>query len=122
MLSLVNPERFSLLELLDEGFVKGDLVLKGSDNEPAVLVTDSETFGVRQVLTSNTLLLVDPISKETISLNAYLELVKMQPRLEKLLELLDAYPYKGPLEETRMASRQVRHSQLTKSLQIMSLF
>jgi hypothetical protein len=95
-----------LLETRELGVFKG--LLAQSTTETAVFCTQKATYSLRQVSTSNTLLLAHPESLKTVSLSSYLELQKIPPKLERLKDVLEAYPYKGPIEEQRMAEQNVR--------------
>lgn len=98
-----------LLETLN----KGDSIhIKGTENENAVLCTDTRTYDILETETSNSLLLVEglkfkdslkadgerSISKVTVSgvFYDYLEVKASKPRLHRLYEMLNKTLYKGP--------------------------
>jgi hypothetical protein len=91
----------SLLNQLDS------FVLKGLEKDVACLCTQKHTFQLRQVLTSNTLLTLTKSQSPTELFNSYLELVPMLPKYDRLVDLLENYPYKGPIEEERMSVQLV---------------
>ena len=101
------PEKH--LELLQMTDVNSFGVFKGltQSNETAVFCTKIATYSLRQVSTSNTLLLAHPETFQAVSLNSYLELQKIGPKLERVKDVLESYPYKGPREEQRMAEQNV---------------
>ncbi|KAB0805496.1 hypothetical protein PPYR_02466 [Photinus pyralis] len=98
-----------LLETFNE---QGVVYVKGEDNENAVLCTDTATYDLLETETSNALLLVESLhfrdsvtdsapkatSKVTVKgvFYDYLEVTPTKPNLQRLHELLDKRPYKGP--------------------------
>lgn len=121
-----DGEDLVLLELepglLSDLDAKDSWVFKGpTDDHQAVLCTGNSTFSVRRVLTSNTLLLLPSHGTSpkttTTRLYEYLECSRILPRLETLEELLEAYPYKGPLQESRRIQKDFElHQKMTQQL------
>lgn len=113
---------YKLLQL-DENLLKqfaenGTVFIKGSDSENAVICTETATYDVLEIETSNSLLLMkelkfnddlkDNTSKSTSNTTIhsifydYLELIHSKPHLQKLQSLLDKSVYKGPEHENEI--------------------
>ncbi|KAI9206981.1 sister chromatid cohesion protein Dcc1 [Polychytrium aggregatum] len=92
------------------------IIIKGGEDDEATLCTDTQTFAVKEVQTSNTLLMICPLGRspallpETAapstppmlpyalkeSVFSYIELIPCPPRLERLRRMLSESPYNGP--------------------------
>lgn len=87
-----KQQRYRLLELDDVDRIGATaLTVKSNGNDGAVLCTDTATFVMKKVETSNALLLIDrsrDSSTVLASLDAYYECVKAQPSLQRLAQLL----------------------------------
>lgn len=118
---LVYKEKFeknsySLLELaspaLIEAFESGSsIVIKGLPEDEAVLCTDSKTFVVRQVNTSNSIVLVNKSTQDQKSyvhddVSNTIELLPCIARLGRLDELLKETSYSGPENESSLDSKK----------------
>ncbi|KAI9488097.1 sister chromatid cohesion protein Dcc1 [Zychaea mexicana] len=101
---------YSLIELSNEQIAEaiessGELVIKGLPEDEAVLCTHDQTFGLRQVNTSNSLLLArqempnDPDLHVIDDLSHTVEVVPCLARLTRLDELLQPTRYSGQASE-----------------------
>lgn len=97
--------RYRLLELNHDALLKAEeLTIKGGDEDDVYICTESMTFRVREVNTSNLSLLTLP-TPDTDNQHAsiiamtktYLEPTKTAGRIDQLRTLLEAAPYDGPL-------------------------
>ncbi|KAK4520098.1 uncharacterized protein ATC70_008228 [Mucor velutinosus] len=98
LVELGTPE---LLEAFESGI---DIVIKGLADDEAVLCTESKTYIVRQVNTSNSLLLTtkDPMSNQHIvhdDMSSTIELLPCIARLNRIDELLKESSYSGSENE-----------------------
>lgn len=123
-----GTEEFKLLEV-DESILRellhDGLIIKGAENDEAVLCTSSTTFAIKYVSTSNTVLLIPPqhtapqaenmgssadgkdrIEQTNAGVMAtaagLIELVETAPRLDELKTLLNQRPYTEDLDEEQM--------------------
>jgi sister chromatid cohesion protein DCC1 len=101
------------------------LIIKGAENDEAVLCTSSTTFAIKYVSTSNTVLLIPPqhtapqaenmgssadgkdrIDQANAGVMAtaagLIELVETAPRLDELKSLLNQRPYTEDLDEEQV--------------------
>ncbi|KAJ3023673.1 Sister chromatid cohesion protein DCC1 [Thoreauomyces humboldtii] len=98
-----------------------ELVIRGLETDEAVICTDTSTYAVRSVQTSNSMLLLRPLddhlndwdaSRPVYSVqdcvSAYTELTPCLPRLDRLAVLLKDSVYRGPEEEARGIKRRNR--------------
>ncbi|KAF2879677.1 hypothetical protein ILUMI_26483 [Ignelater luminosus] len=112
----LHNNNYRLLQLdnhLLETLNKGDSIrIKGTENENAVLCTDTRTYDILETETSNSLLLVQGLRfKDSLKANSersiskvtasgifydYLEVKVSKPRLHRLYEILNKTLYKGP--------------------------
>lgn len=87
-----KQQRYRLLELDDaERIGSSALTIKSNGSDGAVLCTDTATFVMKRVETSNALLLIDrprDAAAVVASLDAYYECVRAQPSLQRLAQLL----------------------------------
>ncbi|CAO3612565.1 unnamed protein product [Mucor hiemalis] len=129
---LVYKEKFeknsySLVELgtpaLVEAFESGSsIVIKGLPEDEAVLCTDSKTFVVRQVNTSNSIILIE---KEVRDQRSYvhdnvsntIELLPCIARLSRLDELLKDTSYSGPEKESSESKKLYTFTDLLSVVQ-----
>jgi hypothetical protein len=96
-------DSFELLEL--DSHLCADihsLVFKGLEKDSAVLTSHQQTFQIRRVYTSNTLLIVSDQGQVSKSLDSYYELCPVRPKVDRMKQWLEKVPYCGPIEETRM--------------------
>lgn len=120
-----------MLETIKEGDL---IVIKGDDDENAVLCTDTKTYNVVETETSNSLLLsqnvkfkedlTDGGDRTTSAITVsgifydYLEVVSCKPHLGKLKEILNKTLYKGPeLEGDIDQSLLFTHEELLDTIQ-----
>jgi sister chromatid cohesion protein DCC1 len=105
-------------------FTMRRLYIRGDETDDAVLCTDSETYNIREVQVSNSLLLAkgtgpsapindhqqqhDDLSEQQqqqytfevhTCFSSYLELQHTRPKLERLRDLLMQAPYTGSLDQ-----------------------
>jgi sister chromatid cohesion protein DCC1 len=97
--------------------------IKGKENEEAVLCTDTRTFAIKLVESTNTMLLI-PTSqiasqKEEIvgSLSRHYELVEIVPKLHQLKALLCERLYAGQDSEPKQKGRIFTFDQLKARIQ-----
>lgn len=88
------------------------IVIKGLADDEAVLCTESKTFIVRQVNTSNSLVLTnkDPISDQHIvhdDISSTIELLPCVARLGRIDELLRDSSYSGHENEREIINNKV---------------
>jgi sister chromatid cohesion protein DCC1 len=128
------PAQYQLLELdgpllqalgLDArgrptGAPPATLVLRGEPTDGAVLCTASRTYQARQAEVSNTLLLLRgpdgaaPMGWEIVAATgAYVELLPAPARLDKLLALLQQWPYAGDDAERDAAADRADRQRYT---------
>ncbi|KAI7863422.1 sister chromatid cohesion protein Dcc1 [Spinellus fusiger] len=106
---------FSLIELnspeLVEAFEAGtNIVIKGLPEDEAVLCTDTKTYNVRQVSTSNTMLLTLPVSTQGVmtvldELSSTIELLPCVPGLQRIDTLLEETRYAGEQQEAHLSDK-----------------
>ena len=115
----------ALLDAIREGGV----VIKGGDDDEAVLCTHDVTYAVKRVDSTNTMWLLRPGEREALVggredsvarvaavANSHLELVEVAPRLERLRAMLLRHPYAGP-DEAPDAAGLVGHAAVCASVQ-----
>lgn len=114
-----NCEYF-LVELSDDLLAKESLIIKGSDE--AVLCTQSgDTFALRSVSLSNTQILLQRQQQNASRSCAvhigseYVEVVRVKPDLEPLLQMLKKHPYDGETFFTPELTLEHLHSTLPAS-------
>ena len=92
-ISLVHDGSLKLLESphQPQGTIKG--------HEKMFYVSDSKTFSLKKVSTSNTLLLLQ--DEKAFLFQEYWELIQVPGQVSELQGLLEAVPYKGEQEESR---------------------
>lgn len=100
MISLHHDDSLTLLESSHEplGAIKG--------KDKMYYVSDSETFSLRKVSTSNSLLLLD--EDRAFLFQEYWELSKTPGQVSELQGFLEAVPFKGVQEEKRALDNYVR--------------
>jgi hypothetical protein len=93
MISLHHDDSLKLLESPHEplGTIKG--------KEKMFYVSDSKTFALKKVSTSNSLLLLE--DEKAFLFQEYWELITVPGQVSELQGLLEAVPYKGVQEECR---------------------
>ncbi|KAL0092998.1 sister chromatid cohesion protein Dcc1 [Phycomyces blakesleeanus] len=104
---------FSVIELHSEDLVRafesGNITIKGLAEEEAVLCTDAATYIVRQVNTSNSMLLALPESNNVISvvddLSSSIELIPCIARLQRIDSLLRDTSYAGHHRESSLTDK-----------------
>ena len=74
------------------------LVIRGRESDEAVLCSSSASYLIKKVQITNTMLLLDPEGVAVDSLDYYFELKQTTPGFDKLLNLLQKYPYTGAAE------------------------
>ncbi|KAI8096280.1 sister chromatid cohesion protein Dcc1 [Halteromyces radiatus] len=103
-------DSFKLIELGDEQLIQAfesgtKVTIKGLPDDEAVLCTETATYSVRQVNTSNSMILCTPNDNETVQwqvcddLSNTIELLPCQARTGRLTELLSTSLYTGPDNE-----------------------
>lgn len=103
-------QSIQLLEIPDPVMLRASkLELKGSGDDPVVLCTDSATFQLKELQTSNTILITESVHKtpldliDTLSVVGQLsqtwEISKSVPRLDKLQKYLNTAVYSGENSE-----------------------
>lgn len=106
---------YNLLELSDPNLLAAietgkDLWIRGKIDDDAVICTDSQTFRIRELVTSNMFLVVEKPKTEVIESSigsvvgrpqGTLEVMVMNrpPGIDKLLKALNEAPYNGGLDE-----------------------
>ncbi|XP_078491363.1 sister chromatid cohesion protein DCC1-like [Ciona intestinalis] len=123
----------SVLQVIQNG---GSLVIRGNEDDTAVLCTDDSTFSLKRAVTSNSLILVpdcttdkdnlhDTIDDEISLLyrsavgwkSDYLEMQRIHPQTSRLLSLLQQSYYKGPRLEEEQAGKCFTLSELMNEIQ-----
>ncbi|KAL0141057.1 sister chromatid cohesion protein DCC1 [Mucor lusitanicus] len=109
LVELGTPE---LLEAFESGI---DIVIKGLADDEAVLCTESKTYIVRQVNTSNSLLLTtkDPVSDQHIvhdDVSSTIELLPCIARLSRIDELLRESSYSGSQNEREIINNKTLYT------------
>lgn len=92
--------------------LSSSIVIKGLADDEAVLCTESKTYIVRQVNTSNSLLLTtkDPVSDQHIvhdDVSSTIELLPCIARLSRIDELLRESSYSGSQNEREIINNKV---------------
>lgn len=95
---------------------QNSIVIKGLADDEAVLCTESKTFIVRQVNTSNSLMLVnkDSISDQHVihdNVSSTIELLPCVARLGRIDELLRESSYSGSQNEQEIIKSKVETQQ-----------
>ncbi|CEI92736.1 hypothetical protein RMCBS344292_06989 [Rhizopus microsporus] len=99
MIELATPE---LMEAFESG---NSVVIKGLEEDDAVLCTESKTFAIRQINTSNSLLLVNQANDKLFVKDNLSNTIELQPCLAKLGridELLSKTCYEGETKEAEI--------------------
>ena len=117
---------FRLLELSDPSLLAAieggkDLWIRGNVDDDAVLCTDSQTFRLRELITSNMFLVVEKSESEE-SMEASIGLVVGRPQatleaavmgrppgIDQLLKALNEVPYNGGIDEEEFKGNDAIH-------------
>ncbi|KAI9010494.1 sister chromatid cohesion protein Dcc1 [Phycomyces nitens] len=111
--SAFEKNTFSVIELhsdeLVRAFESGNVTIKGLAEDEAVLCTDTATYSVRQVNTSNSMLLVIPESNNEMTvvddLSSSIELIPCLARLQRIDSLLRDTSYAGHQREAELKEK-----------------
>lgn len=114
---------------------KDTVQLRGRPDDPCVLVTDESTYSVRQVESTNTMMLIPPLPADTMKssgkrprpdekteeagvvrviqgmVTCHYELTLLNPSLNPLRDLLNAVPYNGEEDEQELGMGREGSSQ-----------
>ncbi|XP_065843264.1 sister chromatid cohesion protein DCC1-like isoform X5 [Oscarella lobularis] len=127
--STLNERDYRLVEIpenLIESLRDGEhFAIRGDPSEDAVLCTRSQSYEIKVVDVSNTMLLAPSLGSEGDVAkgeipgvaNCYYELKRCQPRLEKLDRILKDCAYKGPDEEKASTNKGYLVEELLREVQ-----
>uniref|UniRef100_H2ZPM6 Sister chromatid cohesion protein DCC1 n=1 Tax=Ciona savignyi TaxID=51511 RepID=H2ZPM6_CIOSA len=139
-----NDQEFTLLQL-DADVLKviengGNLIIRGNEDDSAVLCTDDSTYNIKRALTSNKMLLIPectrekeqmpelfssgkdeeivPLHRDVVGWSSeYLELKRIHPQTTRLVDLLKQNYYKGPQHEQDDGQKSYTLSELLEEVQ-----
>lgn len=113
-ISLNHDPSLTLLESpqMPIGTIKG--------NDKMFYTSDSHTFSLKKVSTSNSLLLLD--EEKAYLFQEYWELLKVPGQVSELQGLLEAVPFKGVQEEKRALENYVIYNLNVRGKSILMLY